>query len=258
MILTADYHTHTTFSHGKGSILDNALSASEKGLKQIAITDHGYGHRAYGIKHKKVPYMKELCIDATIKTGVEVLFGVESNILGLSGKTDMRESDMRYMDVYLAGVHKFITYEKLKEWYLLLYKNWRYKKSENPPNELIKRNTEVYINAIKNNPIDVLAHPGYCCFINAYDVASCCADYGTYFEIDARKTHLLDSEWEEVLKTSVKFVVDSDAHAPQNVGVIGSAEELIKRVGIPLDRIENIQGRLPNFSRFSEYKQKKI
>ena len=109
-----------------------------------------------------------------------------------------------------------------------------------------------------NNPIDVLAHPGYCCYINAYEVAKCCSDYGTYFEIDARKTHLLDSEWEEVLKTNVKFVVDSDAHSPQNVGVKGSAEELIKRVGFPLDRIENIQGRLPKFSRFSEYKQKKL
>ncbi len=258
MILTADYHTHTTFSHGKGSILDNALIAKERGLKQIAVTDHGYGHRAYGIKHKKVPYMKNLCETASIKTGVEVLFGVEANILGLSGKTDMKESDMPFMDIYLAGVHKFITYEKLKEWYLLLYKNWRYKKSISPPSELVKRNTKVYINAIKNNPIDVLAHPGYCCFINAYDVASCCADYGTYFEIDARKTHLQDSEWEEVCKTNVKFVVDSDAHTPQNVGVIGDAKELIERVGIPLERIENIDGKLPVFSRFIEYKKKRL
>ena len=122
MILTADYHTHTTFSHGKGSILDNALIAKERGLKQIAITDHGYGHRAYGIKQKKVAYMKSLCEVATKQTGVEVLFGVESNILGISGKTDMKEQDMKFMDVYLAGVHKYITYEKLKEWYLLLYK----------------------------------------------------------------------------------------------------------------------------------------
>ena len=64
MILTCDFHTHTRFSHGKGSILDNALVAKEKGLLAIAITDHGYGHRTYGISHKKVPYMKELCREA--------------------------------------------------------------------------------------------------------------------------------------------------------------------------------------------------
>ena len=44
MKLTADYHTHTIFSHGKGTILENALSAKEIGLKSIAITDHGFSH----------------------------------------------------------------------------------------------------------------------------------------------------------------------------------------------------------------------
>ena len=30
-----DYHTHTVFSHGKGSIEDNVLSARKLGLKEI-------------------------------------------------------------------------------------------------------------------------------------------------------------------------------------------------------------------------------
>ncbi len=258
MILTADYHTHTTFSHGKGSILQNAQKAKERGLEVLAITDHGYGHRAYGIKHKKVPFMKGLCDNASKETGVKVLLGVEANILGLSGKTDMKEADMEYMDVYLAGVHKFITYEKLKEWYHLLYRNWRYKKSSKPSKALVDRNTKVYINAIMNNPIDVLAHPGYCCYINAYEVAKCCSDYGTYFEIDTRKAHLTDDEWEQVCKSSVKFVVDSDAHTPENVGLIGNAKNLIERVNIPKERIMNIDGKLPDYFRFSEYKKKKL
>ncbi len=258
MILSADYHTHTTFSHGKDSILDNALSAKERGLKELAITDHCYGHRIYGIKQKKVPYMKELCREASLKTGVNVLFGVEANILGESGKTDMKIADMEYMDIYLAGVHKFITYDALKEWYQLLYKNWFYKHFSKPPKELIERNTKVYINAIKSNPIDIIAHPGYCCFIDAYEVAKCCADYGTYFEIDTRKTHLLDDEWEKVLLSNVKFVVDSDAHSKDKVGLVGEAESLINRVGISKDRIVNIDGKLPKYFRFSEYKKKNL
>ena len=32
MILSADYHTHTVFSHCKGKIIDNAIVAKEKGL----------------------------------------------------------------------------------------------------------------------------------------------------------------------------------------------------------------------------------
>ena len=119
MNLTVDYHTHTIFSHGKGTILDNALSAKNVGLKEIAITDHGYGHHAFGIKQKKLPEMKRLCSEAEEKTGVKVLLGVEANILGLSGKTDMKEKDYEIMDVYLAGVHKFILYDRFIEWFKL-------------------------------------------------------------------------------------------------------------------------------------------
>ena len=55
MILTADYHTHTPYSHGKGTVEENAARAKELGLKQIGITDHGFSHLAFGLKRKKVP-----------------------------------------------------------------------------------------------------------------------------------------------------------------------------------------------------------
>ena len=45
-----DHHTHTVYSHGKGSIEDNVKVALSKGLKSVAITDHGPGHLTYGLK----------------------------------------------------------------------------------------------------------------------------------------------------------------------------------------------------------------
>ena len=36
MILSSDYHTHTKYSHGKGTIIENAIVAKQKGLKKIA------------------------------------------------------------------------------------------------------------------------------------------------------------------------------------------------------------------------------
>ena len=72
MLLTGDYHTHTTYSHGKGTVLENALAAKEKGLKEIAITDHGFEQMAFGIKRKKVPQLIKDCREATEKTGVKV------------------------------------------------------------------------------------------------------------------------------------------------------------------------------------------
>ena len=53
-----DHHTHTTYSHGKGSIADNVRVAAAKGLKSIAITDHGPGHMTYGLDRAKIPQMR--------------------------------------------------------------------------------------------------------------------------------------------------------------------------------------------------------
>ena len=39
-----DHHTHTVYSHGKGTIEDNVRVASEKGHSSIAITDQGPCH----------------------------------------------------------------------------------------------------------------------------------------------------------------------------------------------------------------------
>ena len=56
--MTFDYHTHTTFSHGKGSIEDNVKVAISKGLKALAISDHGPGHLTYGVKRSALPVMR--------------------------------------------------------------------------------------------------------------------------------------------------------------------------------------------------------
>ena len=44
MIITADYHTHTNYSHGKGTPEENVLVAIEKGLRRIAISEHAGAH----------------------------------------------------------------------------------------------------------------------------------------------------------------------------------------------------------------------
>ena len=123
-----------------------------------------------------------------------------------------------------------------------------------PTTALIKRNTQVYINAIKNNPIDVLAHPCYEVKGDAVEIAKCCRDYGTLFEIDARKTQLTDDEWVKVFETGVNFIINSDAHISTKVGQVESVFNLVKRLNLNQDQIVNINGKIPNLTRFKEFK----
>lgn len=255
MKINFDMHTHTVYSHGKGTIEDNALSAKEKGLYGIAITDHGFSHPAFGMKRKKVDQMREECRLAEQKAGVKVVLGIESNIRGRDGTIDVIPSDYQNLGVLLAGVHKFVFFNGIKDYYSMLIKNMLHDKFKfKATDKLIKYNTECYVNAVKNNPIDVLTHIGYGCVCDAVEVAKAAADYGTLIEISTKKSHLTDEEWVKVIDTGVNFVINSDAHSVDRIGDVALAEDLFKRVNFPMDRILNIDGKLPPL-RFAQYKK---
>lgn len=256
-MINFDFHTHTKYSHGKGTVLDNAISAAQKGVVGIGITDHGFSHPAFGMRRRKLADMRNDCDNAQKQTGVKVLLGIESNILGLSGKTDVKEKDYEKLDLFLAGVHRFVTYDKIKDYFRLFGGNFINASLKTKPSQsLIKYTTACYINTIKNNPIDILTHLNFLCFADSLEVAKCLSDYGTYLEINTKKVHLSDEEWQNIVdKTSVNFVVDSDAHSPDRIGDTAIYEELIQRVNIPESRIHNINGKLPKL-RFAEFKEK--
>ena len=255
MKITFDLHTHTTYSHGTGSIEDNARSAKEKGISGIAITDHGFSHPIFGMRRRKLDEMREHCFAAAKDYGVEVRLGIESNIRGDSGKTDVRESDVDKLDVFLAGLHRFIVVDKHHDmWRMMIQGNMTETFRLKPTDGLVRYNTRCYINAIMNNPVDVITHLGFCSPCDPEEVAKCARDYGTYIEINTKKTHLSDEQWQKVIDTGVNFVVDSDAHSPARVGDGKLAEELFERVKFPMERIHNIDGRMPVL-RFTEYKK---
>ena len=255
MELTADYHTHTPYSHGKGSVLENAMRAKELGLKEIGITDHGFSHVIFGVRRRKIEGLVRDCKEAQEKTGIRVYVGLENNIRGVSGVCDFTEADYETFDLFLAGIHVYIHYDKLSDWKLGWGSLFRTKLKIKPSRSLIDDTTKAYINAIQKNPIDVITHVGFRNFCDPVEVAKCCRDYGTYLEISSKKMHLTDEELDRVAQTGVRFVLNSDAHSVSRVGDYALASEQIKRVGIPLTLIDNIDGRLPTF-RFTEYKKK--
>lgn len=255
MILTADYHTHTPYSHGKNTVLENANAAKRLGLKEIGITDHGFNHLLFGLKRKRLDDLRHEIDEAERLTGVKVLMGMESNLISLDGDTDMKVNDLDKFDIFLFGIHEVLKYKTFNDFYNIMLCNYTaYKLGKKPSQKVIDNTTRAYINAVKNNPVDILTHINYKCCCNLVEVAKACADYGTYIEINTKKRHVSPEEVDMMAQTGVRFVIDSDAHSADRVGDVKIAEELLKDCNLPLDRIDNIDGRLPKF-RFAEYKK---
>ena len=103
VIIDKDFHTHTVYSHGKGTVRDNVERARELGLSTIAITDHGMGHYVVGVSRAHlIEEKKEIeRVQADYPT-VKILFGIESDILGMSGKTDLSPEDAEMFDIVLS------------------------------------------------------------------------------------------------------------------------------------------------------------
>lgn len=258
MYLTADYHTHTPYSHGKNTVLENAVAAKAKGLKEIAITDHGFNHILFGLKRKKLSSLRAEIEEAKKLTGINVLMGMESNLISIDGETDMKQSDLRFFDIYLCGIHEVLRYKSFSDMYKILIKNYSaYKLGRRPSDKVIENTTKAYINIIKNNPIDIITHINFKCCCNLEEVAKCCADYGTYIEINTKKRNVSAEELNMMAATGVRFVIDSDAHSASRVGDTKIAEEILAQASVPLEQIDNIDGRLPKF-RFAEYKAEKL
>ena len=90
MQILADYHTHTTYSHGKGTIEENVLEAISKGIKAIGISDHGYKHLTYGIKLDDIYKMREEVNKLNEKySNIEILLGMTKSSLSQKKHEDI-------------------------------------------------------------------------------------------------------------------------------------------------------------------------
>lgn len=256
MKLTADYHTHTVYSHGKDGVMDNALFAKENGLLELGITDHGFNHPAFGLRRSELGKLRIDCENAKKETGVKVLMGIESNFIGLDGTVDLRPSLYDKFDLFLAGLHKFVLAKPEMLLKVSISDMMRKNKSE-VSKSLIKNNTKAFVNVIKKNPVDIITHLNYCCYADPLEVAKVASDYGTYIEISSRKLHLTDEEFYKILSTGVNFIINSDAHRKEDVGKVEFATEIVERLNIPEERIHNVNGKLPNF-RFKAFKEKSL
>lgn len=246
MNLYGDYHTHTIYSHGKGTVEDNVLAAINVGLKEVAITDHGLRHVIFGMREKKVYEMQdEIRVLREKYPQIKILMGIEANINGLSGSVDILPEQYEWFDIVVAGYHKAVWPEKFSDFFTYHYSSLYEKILGKPTSKMKARSTDAFIKAIEKHPIDILSHISYGLCVEAKPVAEACAAYGTYLELNGKRINITHKEFEDVLSTSVEFIADSDAHAANRVGEVSVVEKYIANYDIE-DRIVNLR-QPPNF-----------
>ncbi len=243
MKIFADYHTHSTYSgDGKGTIKDNVEAAKEKGLRAVAITDHGPRHIGYGVKKKDIKKIrKEIDELNRVNPDIEVKFGIEANIIGTDGKIDVDNEMKKELDILLAGFHfgsipdKFIEGVKVQIYNIL-----------SPLLPSIERksrviNTKSVIEAMYKNDIDILTHPGAKASIDTKEVARAAVQNDTALEINSSHGYLTVEYIKIAMKEGAKFVINSDAHTPKDVGNVSKGINRAIKAGLSIDRIINAE-----------------
>lgn len=128
-----DLHTHTIASgHAYCTIREMAKAAADKGLEILGITEHapempGTCHSFYFHNLKVVPRQMY---------GIELLLGAEVNIMDEEGNVDLKEKEIRKMDVVIASLHLPCMAPGTR-----------------------MQNTNAYLNAMKNPYVNIIGHP---------------------------------------------------------------------------------------------------
>ena len=236
--MTFDYHTHTTFSHGKGSIEDNVKAAIAAGLTGLAITDHGPGHLTYGVKRSDFPVMRtEIDRLKPLYPQLSIYLGVEANIISSGNYLDVTKAEFSDFDFVLGGYHYGIPHG-------YCVGNWLDAHHLAPGfygKKLLIKNTDMTIKALYENDLKILTHPGDKGRFDIAAIAKACAETGTLMEISTWHAHLTTEEIKISAKTEAEFIVSSDAHTPDRVGSVMGGVDRALEAGLDVSRIVNIE-----------------
>ena len=149
--IIADLHTHTLAStHAYSTVQEMAVSAREKGLFALALTDH-----ARTMPGAPGPWfftaLRELPL---LYKGVLLLAGMEANVLDFSGALDIIDEERRRMDWVVASIH-----------------NIGLKGLENPTAE---KCTQLWLNIAHDPVVNVIGHLSliHICYNAAHELLS--------------------------------------------------------------------------------------
>ncbi|MBP3371326.1 MAG: PHP domain-containing protein [Clostridia bacterium] len=232
----ADYHTHTVYSHGKGTVEENILAAIECGLCTIAIADHGPGQLAHGVKLSKIrAQIEEIArLKEKYKHKIQVLASLEADITGLDGTLDLPDSWQEKFDLVLGGYHRTAIPRKKSDLFRLQIPGLI------APDRVSQNMTSAVVHAIEGGRLFMVTHPGEYIPVDMQQVARAAALHDVYIEIN-NKHPMAQADLKIAAAQGVKFLLSSDAHHPKNVGRVDRALDAAMQAGIDKSRIVNLK-----------------
>lgn len=220
MFTKHDFHMHTNYSDGASSPRRMVVSAVEKKLKAVAITDHG-PDLDVGIEPGKIGHMIEDVNILKSDAEILVLTGLEANIVNPEGEIDVRDEIQEKLDIILAGIHYLGS-------------------SEISARRMAHDYFERATNALKNYDIDVLVHPfWYKEDLSPYldrdeleKFAEISFERDVAIEIN-EKYRVPKEDFLSIFKEKgVKFSLGSDSHAPAGIGDFEWTRNTLKKADI--------------------------
>lgn len=243
MKLYGDYHIHSEFSRdAKGTVDDIVRTAKERGLVEVAITDHGWYTRS-GVHPKHYKQIRAMIERAKKEHEIDVYFGIESNVRGTNGQIDALDDYRRDFDLVLCGIHTGTRPANIKSFFSFFLPNYFWAIFRKFPAGRVRKNTEVMKRIIERNDIDIWVHPNRYFKLDLVEVAKTCVERGTLIELNGKRISFRPIDFERMLAIGAKFIINSDSHSPEHVGRTNVATEFLKKVEYKDTDIINLSGR---------------
>lgn len=219
-----DTHTHTLASgHAYSTIREMAYAASQKGMELLGITEHG--PRMPGSCHDF--YFSNLRVVSREMCGVELLLGVELNILDYDGHVDLDEKILKQMDIAIASMHIPCLQPGTRE-----------------------QNTRAYIQAMKNPYVNIIGHPDDARYeIDYKELVLAAGEHQVLIELNNASSqpggprvgaYDNDRKILELCKQyQVPIVLGSDAHVDEGIMNFNNVQRLLDEVDFPVELIMN-------------------
>ena len=223
-LLRGDLHCHSDWSDGTTPIADMVTAARALGHEYLALTDHSPRLRvANGLSAERL--REQLGVVAGLSgDGFTLLSGIEVDILD-DGALDQDDALLGELDVVVASAHSKLRMDATAM-------------------------TRRLVAAASHPRVDVIGHvtgrliagergtrpPST---FDARAVFDACAAHGVAVEINARpeREDPPDELIAVALEAGCLFAIDSDAHAPGQLGLLDEGAARAERAGVPPERI---------------------